>query len=769
MAKFSTSKKIAKTLMYLGLSAVLCSGIIFGYFSVKTSADENVDPPADEDDPFLGPDYYINGNGASTTIIAGNISSGTVIDSAATDLVKVTGVDCPPSTNNLCWKLTSGGSFDRPAITGEERPAWAFLNEVKGKAASQGGASATEDIEAINNVISDYITASYSAWDVVRWTSSNVTIKSPELVSALKDSGIVLTGLPQSEITVNESASQVVIQYKETYPDAKEDSAWLKTTDFLRDSAISQWKQAFDEYNVLHTSIIQNETNLNDHIVSYRTSILLNRTANQNGQILSLEYPSSINLEDAASAKDFKIKLDPTKFAIPTGQSYKLKFFVKPVAKADANFFIEGNVTLTADANEFPLTWWNFTDYTPTLPPELINSPFYDKSFPQQYLFKLVLYGTDGTSTKEELTINFDTVNPSWSGLPSASNNSDSLGLLVEPSATGAEGHFDITVTAKPTTPSSVAIVLYACNEDASGVMASDSASCANRAGQAFIKKKWTTFSYSSGEVKLQYTWNTTGTSVGPHAIMAKAFAADGSINQPPEGNEDYIDPSKVAVTVNVTNSTIIEAGEIGNTDPRFGNLLSGLFTEKASDKARGSSIVSFGQLVDKILLYSAGLIGIIAFFVIVIAGFLYMTAGGNEAQTTKAKNAILYALLGIAIYVLSYGIMFNVMQIIKDITGASSGSSGAINLSTLLQGDPTGFDLDTAFQAAERLIGIAVSFAAIVGFVMIIWASILYVTSVGDENKAETAKKTLIWSIAGTFIVSLAGFIVDLVDRFFA
>ncbi len=52
------------------------------------------------------------------------------------------------------------------------------------------------------------------------------------------------------------------------------------------------------------------------------------------------------------------------------------------------------------------------------------------------------------------------------------------------------------------------------------------------------------------------------------------------------------------------------------------------------------------------------GLIGSIAMLYIVYNGFLYVTAGGNEQQTAKARAAIMWAVLGLTSVILSYFIV---------------------------------------------------------------------------------------------------------------
>lgn len=49
-----------------------------------------------------------------------------------------------------------------------------------------------------------------------------------------------------------------------------------------------------------------------------------------------------------------------------------------------------------------------------------------------------------------------------------------------------------------------------------------------------------------------------------------------------------------------------------------------------------------------------AGVVGVI---VIIIAGFLYVTSTGDPSKTKRAKDAILYAVVGLVIIVLAFTI----------------------------------------------------------------------------------------------------------------
>lgn len=51
------------------------------------------------------------------------------------------------------------------------------------------------------------------------------------------------------------------------------------------------------------------------------------------------------------------------------------------------------------------------------------------------------------------------------------------------------------------------------------------------------------------------------------------------------------------------------------------------------------------------------GLVGIIAVIVIIIGGITYATSAGNSASITKAKNMLLYAVIGLVVIIAAYAI----------------------------------------------------------------------------------------------------------------
>jgi hypothetical protein len=75
-------------------------------------------------------------------------------------------------------------------------------------------------------------------------------------------------------------------------------------------------------------------------------------------------------------------------------------------------------------------------------------------------------------------------------------------------------------------------------------------------------------------------------------------------------------------------------------------------------------------ELAKTILNFALGFLGFLAVVYIIYGGFLYVTAGGEEEPTGKAKKIIMYSIVGIVIILASFAI---VNTILKAPTGAST------------------------------------------------------------------------------------------------
>ena len=62
-------------------------------------------------------------------------------------------------------------------------------------------------------------------------------------------------------------------------------------------------------------------------------------------------------------------------------------------------------------------------------------------------------------------------------------------------------------------------------------------------------------------------------------------------------------------------------------------------------------------RLINNVLNWAASVLFVIAAIMLIYAAILYMTSGGSEEKAKNAKNALLFAIIGIAIGVIALAI----------------------------------------------------------------------------------------------------------------
>lgn len=62
------------------------------------------------------------------------------------------------------------------------------------------------------------------------------------------------------------------------------------------------------------------------------------------------------------------------------------------------------------------------------------------------------------------------------------------------------------------------------------------------------------------------------------------------------------------------------------------------------------TSGTAIDKLVKQIIIIFSWVVGVVAVFAIIIAGLQFITAGGDAAKIAKARNVILYAIIGLVV-----------------------------------------------------------------------------------------------------------------------
>lgn len=85
----------------------------------------------------------------------------------------------------------------------------------------------------------------------------------------------------------------------------------------------------------------------------------------------------------------------------------------------------------------------------------------------------------------------------------------------------------------------------------------------------------------------------------------------------------------------------------------------------------------AMSALVATVIKAFISLLGIIFVILIIYAGYSWMTAAGDEAKVTKAKDTLQRAVIGLIIIVAAYSITFFVFQSLDSVSGPGGPTSG--------------------------------------------------------------------------------------------
>lgn len=106
-------------------------------------------------------------------------------------------------------------------------------------------------------------------------------------------------------------------------------------------------------------------------------------------------------------------------------------------------------------------------------------------------------------------------------------------------------------------------------------------------------------------------------------------------------------------------------AGAINVFDPSATNSAcsSANASSAVCQAGKKDNVKTYVQKIVNILLY---ILGIVSVIVIIIGGFMYVLSNGDSGAVTKAKNTLLYAVIGLVVAILAYAIVNFVVGAIK-------------------------------------------------------------------------------------------------------
>ncbi|MFA6475293.1 MAG: pilin [Patescibacteria group bacterium] len=115
-------------------------------------------------------------------------------------------------------------------------------------------------------------------------------------------------------------------------------------------------------------------------------------------------------------------------------------------------------------------------------------------------------------------------------------------------------------------------------------------------------------------------------------------------------------------LTAAATNASSLTVDQLDNT-----GITDAMILGNASPEA----------LVISVINWVLGILALIAVVLILVGGFRWMTAGGNEEKVEGAKKTLYAALIGLVIILAGWGVSVYVINNLLNFTGASSVSTG--------------------------------------------------------------------------------------------
>jgi len=158
-------------------------------------------------------------------------------------------------------------------------------------------------------------------------------------------------------------------------------------------------------------------------------------------------------------------------------------------------------------------------------------------------------------------------------------------------------------------------------------------------------------------------------------------------------------------------------------------------------------------QVLDQLLNSLQAIIAILAIIAIVIGGIMYITSSGDEGRISTAKKIITVALAGFAIGVATPSFL----KQIGEILGWGSVNVGAAQ------------NAKTLAQIATSTLNFLLSVVGVIGIIMLVVGGLMYLTSAGDEDRIETGKKMVKYSIIGVLLSLASLVLVTQIAQFFA
>ena len=158
---------------------------------------------------------------------------------------------------------------------------------------------------------------------------------------------------------------------------------------------------------------------------------------------------------------------------------------------------------------------------------------------------------------------------------------------------------------------------------------------------------------------------------------------------------------------------------------------------------------VDEATIVEEVLGLVFIVLGSISLLILVIQGMKYALSLGNSEQVNRARNGIIYALVGLIIAMTAWSLVTFTLDSITGVDTTQHETGSVINLLT-------------------NISGYLVFITAIISIIVIIIGGFQLVFSEGNAEKAKNARSTIIYAVVGLLVAIIAGPVLKFFFGFF-
>jgi len=187
-------------------------------------------------------------------------------------------------------------------------------------------------------------------------------------------------------------------------------------------------------------------------------------------------------------------------------------------------------------------------------------------------------------------------------------------------------------------------------------------------------------------------------------------------------------------------------------------------------------------EVLARVIRWMLTMVALLAMVAIVWGGMMYILSLGNDQKVETAKKIILYAIIGLIVVIISLVIITTVQTFLIGsifepaipIAHAQEEFGGLNTGIDIIESDIATADSGIApgdtdfFDVLDKIIVWLLGFIAVVAVAVVIWAGFMYILALGDQDKAQKAKRILLYAVVGLILVGSSFLIIQTVGFLF-